>query len=67
MSVRRKVNVTLEVEFDDKDLPTPDVDEALVDGVKGLKKMLFVMPKVKGKSSRGREVSFAIKDLELSR
>ena len=65
--VRRKVTVTLEVEFDDKDLPTPDVDEALVDGVKGLKKMLFVLPKVKGKSSRGREVAFAIKDLELSR
>lgn len=65
--VRNKVTVQLEVEFDDKDLPTPDVDEALVDAVKGLKKSLVFLPKITGTSSRGRKVAFAIKDVELAR
>jgi len=48
-------------------LPTPDVDEAMADAVKGLKKSLVFLPKLSGTSSRGRKVAFAIKDVELHR
>jgi hypothetical protein len=65
--MRRKVTVQFELEFDDKDLPTPDVDEAIVSAVEGMKKLLFVMPALTGTSSRGRKVSFKVKDVELPR
>lgn len=65
--VRRKVTVQLEVEFDDKDLPTPDVDEALVNAVVDLKSKLLFLPAFTGTSSRKRKVSFRLKDMEVVR
>jgi hypothetical protein len=61
------VNLHVSLEFDDKDdLPTPDVDEALSDAIKNMKKVLVVLPPIKGNSSRGKQVSFRVKDVELA-
>jgi hypothetical protein len=65
-SMRRKVQVQLDVEFDDTGVPTPDVDEAVTDAVSNVRKLLIVMPSLKGVSSRGRKVVFKVKDLELA-
>lgn len=63
-SMKRQVRVTMTVEFDADNLPSPDVDEALVDAVKNAQRMLVVLPPLKGRSTRGREVAFRIKALE---
>lgn len=61
--MRQQVRTTITVEFDDKALQ-PDVDEALADALKNLRPMLLVVPAIKGKSSRGVQVQFKLKDIE---
>lgn len=61
--MKQRVQVHLIVEFDDKHLQA-DVDEARVDAIRSLAKMLPLIPKVKGKSSRGRVVDFKVIGIE---
>jgi hypothetical protein len=61
--MRQQVRTTITVEFDDKALQA-DVDEALADALKNLRPMLLVVPAIKGKSSRGVQVQFKLKDIE---
>jgi len=61
--VKQNVKVEIVVSFDDQHMQA-DVDEAVVDAIAGLKKMLVFLPAIKGKSGRGREVSFKIVDVQ---
>lgn len=61
--MRQQVRTTITVEFDDKALQA-DVDEALADALKNLRPMLLVVPAIKGKSTRGVQVQFKLKDIE---
>lgn len=61
--MRQQVRTTITVEFDDKTLQA-DADEALVDALKNLRSMLLVVPAIKGKSTRGVQVQFKLKDIE---
>jgi hypothetical protein len=61
--MRQQVRTTITVEFDDKTLQA-DVEEALGDALKNLRPMLLVVPAIKGKSSRGVQVQFKLKDIE---
>lgn len=61
--MRQQVRTTITVEFDDKALQA-DADEALADALKNLRPMLLVVPAIKGKSSRGVQVQFKLKDIE---
>ena len=61
--MKQKVEVKLTVEFPDETLQ-PDVNEALGDAVKSLRGMLAFIPAVKGKTSKGKTVSFKITDVE---
>lgn len=62
--MKQKVKVEITVSFDDAALQ-PDVDEALVDAIGGLRRMLGFLPQVKGKTARGKEVGFKIVDVQL--
>ena len=64
--MKQKVKVEITVSFDDATLQ-PDVDEALVDALVGLRRMLGFLPGVKGKTARGKEVAFKITDVQLSK
>jgi len=61
--MRQQVRTTITVEFDDKTLQA-DVEEALGDALKNLRPMLLLVPAIKGKSSRGTQVQFKLKDIE---
>jgi hypothetical protein len=61
--VKQKIEVKLTVEFPD-DTMQPDVNEAVVDAIKSLRGMLTFIPAVKGKTSKGKTVSFKIVDVE---
>jgi hypothetical protein len=63
--MKRQVQVQMTVEFNDDELPTPDIDEAIVDAVQNAQKLLMLMPALKGKSKRGRQTEFRIKTLEV--
>lgn len=62
--MKQKVIVEITVSFDDAVLQ-PDVDEALVDGIGGLRRMLTFLPQVKGKTARGKEVGFKVVDVQM--
>jgi len=62
--MKQQVSVDITVSFDDAVLQ-PDVDEAVVDAIANLRKLLMFLPTVKGKTSRGREVAFKIVDVNL--
>lgn len=62
--MKQKVKVEITVSFDDAALQ-PDVNEALVDAIGGLRRMLGFMPAVKGKTPKGKEVAFKITDVQL--
>lgn len=62
--MKQKVSVEITVSFDDGALQ-PDVDEALVDAIGGLRRMLTFLPQVKGKTARGKEVGFKVVDVQL--
>jgi hypothetical protein len=64
--MKQKVKVQITVSFDDAALQ-PDVDEALVDAIGGLRRMLGFMPAVKGKTPKGKEVAFKITDVSVDR
>lgn len=64
--MKQQVSVTLTVSFDDSVLQ-PDADEALASAVGNLQRMLSFMPTIKGKTGKGREVSFKVVDVQLSR
>ena len=61
--MRQQVRTTITVEFDDKALQV-DVDEALANALKNLQPMLLLVPAIKGKSTRGVQVCFKLKDIE---
>jgi hypothetical protein len=61
--MKQQITAKLTVEFDDKILQA-DVDEAIVDALKALRPMLLLVPAIKGKSSRGTQVQFKLKDIE---
>lgn len=61
--MKQRVVVALTVEFPD-DTAQVDVDEALVDGLQGLQRMLKLLPAVKGTSKRKKTVAFKIVDIE---
>ncbi len=61
--MKQKIEVKLTVEFPD-DTMQPDVNEAVVDAIKSLRGMLTFIPAVKGKTSKGKTVSFKIVDVE---
>lgn len=61
--MKQKIEVKLTVEFPD-DTMQPDVNEAIVDAIKSLKGMLTFIPSVKGKTARGKTISFKITDVE---
>lgn len=61
--MKQKITVKLTVEFADDTLQ-PDVNEAIVDAVKGLKGMLAFIPALKGKTSKGKTVAFKLTDVE---
>lgn len=62
--MKQKVKVEITVSFDDATMQ-PDVDEALVDAIAGLRRMLALLPAVKGKTTRGKQVAFKIVDVQL--
>jgi hypothetical protein len=64
--MKQQVSVTLTVSFDDSVLQ-PDAEEALVSAVGNLQRMLSFMPTIKGKTGKGREVSFKVVDVQLPR
>jgi hypothetical protein len=61
--MKQQIHAKITVEFDDK-IMQADVDEALVDALKSLRPMLLVVPAIKGKSSKGVQVQFKLKDIE---
>lgn len=61
--MKQQITAKLTVEFDDK-IMQADVDEAIVDALKNLRPMLLLVPAIKGKSSRGTQVQFKLKDIE---
>lgn len=61
--MKQQIIAKLTVEFDDKVMQA-DVDEAIIDALKGLRPMLLMVPAIKGKSSRGTQVQFKLKDIE---
>jgi hypothetical protein len=61
--VKQKITVKLTVDFADDTLQA-DVDEAVVDAIKGLKGMLTFIPSLKGKTSKGKTVAFKLTDVE---
>ena len=61
--MKQKITVKLTVDFADDTLQ-PDVNEAIVDAIKGLKGMLTFIPALKGKTSKGKVVSFKLTDVE---
>lgn len=63
--MKQRVQVALTVDFPD-DVLQPDVDEALGDALSGIKKMLKLLPAVKGTSKTKRTVSFKIVDIDRS-
>lgn len=63
--MKQKVMVEITVSFDGAVLQ-PDVSEALVDALGGLRRMLTFLPQVKGKTARGKEVGFKVIDVQLS-
>lgn len=62
--MKQQVAVTLTVTFDDT-VMQPDVDEALKSAVSNLQRMLVLMPAIKGRTARGREVAFKVSDIAL--
>jgi hypothetical protein len=62
--MRRLVKVVLEVEHDDGAADV-DVSEAVRDAVKSLSAMAFMLPKLKGKSARGRTVEFKVRSAQI--
>lgn len=62
--MKQKVKVEITVSFDDAALQ-PDVEEALLDAVGGLRRMLTFLPQVKGKTAKGKELGFKITDVQL--
>jgi hypothetical protein len=61
--MKQQVRALITVEFDDK-FSQVDVEEAMADAFKGLRPMLLVVPALKGKSSKGVQVQFKLKDIE---
>lgn len=61
--MKQKISVKLTVEFAD-DAAQVDVDEAVSDALHSLKGMLSFIPALKGKSARGKAVSFKLTDVE---
>lgn len=61
--MKQKIEVKLTVEFPDDTLQ-PDVNEAIVDAIKSLRGMLTFIPSVKGKTVKGKTISFKITDVE---
>lgn len=61
--MKQRISVSLTVDFPD-DVPQVDVDEALSDAFQGLRRMLKILPAVKGESKRKKTVSFKIVDIE---
>jgi hypothetical protein len=61
--MKQQITAKLTVEFDDK-IMQADVDEAIVDALKHLRPMLLLVPAIKGKSSKGTQVQFKLKDIE---
>ena len=63
MPVKQNVRVNITVTFDDSVLQA-DAEEAILDALGNLRRMLALLPAVKGKSSRKKEVSFKIVDVQ---
>lgn len=61
--MKQNIHAIITVEFDDKFMQ-PDVSEAMVDALKSLTPMLAFIPALKGKSKKGVQVSFKIKEIE---
>lgn len=61
--MKQQIRAVITVDFDDKFMQ-PDVDEALTDAFKSLRPMLLMVPAIKGKSSKGVQVQFKLKDIE---
>ena len=63
--MKQKIAVKLTVDFHDDTLQA-DVDEAVVDAVNSLKGMLACIPSLKGKTTKGKTVSFKLSDVEVN-
>lgn len=61
--MKQNVRVDITVSFDDG-IMQADVDEAALDAIIGLRRMLALLPAVRGKSSRKKEVAFKITDVQ---
>lgn len=61
--MKQRVSIALTVEFPD-DVPQVDVDEALVDALQGIHRVLKLLPSVKGASKSKKLVVFKIVDIE---
>lgn len=62
--MKQQVTVQITVSFDDAVLQ-PDADEALVDAIGGLRRMLTFLPAIKGKNARGKEVAFKVVEVQM--
>lgn len=61
--MKQQIQAKITVEFDDK-FSQVDVEEALVDAFKSLRPLLLMVPAIKGKSGKGVQVQFKLKDIE---